>query len=224
LKQTLLFLIFCFLLLSCQKEFTFDTPAIGGSMNPVPTNSCESYFPLTTGNTWTYELPGGTQINTVTTPDTIIAGNTFKRITQNISGDVSNSFYREENGNVYAFLDLSRVSTVSNEVFINPLRSTVGVGDKWHDTIIVNESTERLEYEMVEKNISYQVDTFHFDNVLHVQYTVRLDRSPILTDQLVQVTDVWYAKCVGVVETKNQLLQSSTIVGSPNKLKSYSIH
>ena len=222
MKQHLIFSAISFFLLSCQKEFTIDTPTGIGNVSMTPADSCDTYFPLTTGSTWTYELPGDTQVNTVITPDTVIAGNTFKRINQNISGAVSNSFCREENGNIYAFLDLSRTSVI-DMVFINPLRSGAGIGDKWHDTIVINNSTERLEYEMVEKNISYQVDTLHFNSVLHVQYTVRLDQSPILTDELVQITDVWYAKCVGVVETKNQLLTSSTIVGSPNKLKSYSI-
>ncbi|MEP6948332.1 MAG: hypothetical protein ABI863_03620 [Ginsengibacter sp.] len=225
MKQNLIIIAVSFLLLSCQKEFTNDTPTIGGNVgNTKPADTCESYFPLTTGSTWTYDLTGDTQVNTVTTPDTVIGGNTFKRITQDISGDVSNSFYREENGNIYAFLDLSRVSNVRSNVLINPLRSRASVGDKWHDTIVINNITERLEYEIVEKNISHQVDTLHFNNVLHVQYSVRLDRSPIITDQLVQITDVWYAKCVGVVETENQLLLSSTLIGSPNKLKNYSIH
>lgn len=195
-----------------------------GNVVVIPTNTCETYFPLTTGSTWTYEEPAGIEVSTITSPDTILLGNTFKRITQSISGDVSNSFYREENGNVYAFLDLSTNQAANGKVFINPLRSNAAVGDEWRDTIVINNSTERLEYEMMQKNISYQVDTFYFSNVEHVQYTVRLDLSPILLDQLVQITDVWYAECVGVVQTKSQFLVSSAIVGSPNKLKSYSIH
>ena len=223
MRQNSIFFAVSFFLLSCQKAFTIDTPVIG-NVAVMPTNSCESYFPLTTGSTWTYELTGDTEVNTVIAPDTVIEGNTFKRIAQNISGDVSNGFYREENGNVYAFLDLSRVSNVHSNVLINQLRSGAGTGDKWHDTIVINNTTERLEYQMLQKNINYRVDTLNFNNVLHIQFSVRLDRSPILTDQLVQVTDVWYAKCVGVVETKNQLLVSSTLIGAPNKLKSYSIH
>lgn len=224
MKQNLILIAVSFLLFGCQKEFTNDTPIIPGGTGAPPTGTCESYFPLTTGSTWTYDLTGDIQVNTVTTPDTVIEGNTFKRIAQNISGEVSNGFYREENGNIYAFLDLSRVSNVHSNVLINQLRSRAGIGDKWHDTIVINNVTERLEYEMMEKDISHQVDTLYFNNVLHVQYSVRLDRSPIITDQLVQITDVWYAKCVGVIETENQLLLSSTLIGSPDKLKSYTIH
>jgi len=224
LKQNLFFLAVSFFLLSCQKEFTIDTSStIVDSTGDPKTDTCDTYFPLTTGSTWTYEQPGGIQINTVITPDTVIRGNIFKRVSQVLSGDVTNSFFREENGNVYAYMNLSTNGSANGEVIVNPIRSKVAVGARWSDTIVINNSTERLEYEMMEKNITRGVDTFYFTNVLHVQYTVRIDLPPVITDELVQITDVWYAKCVGVIETKSQLLTQSIIVGSPNRIKSYLI-
>lgn len=204
----------CFILTGCQKEVTFDT---GGT-----STSCDTYFPLTTGSTWTYDANGAAQVNTVVTPDTVIQGKNFKRITELISGITNTVFFREESGNVYGFIDLGGLA--SGKILINPIRSSAAVGDKWRDTIIINGIKEKFEYEMLEKNINYQVDTFHFTNVLHIQYKVRLDYPPLLNDELIQITDVWVAKCVGGVETKNQVFLMGVVVNTTDqKIKSYTI-
>lgn len=55
---------------------------------------------------WKYNNDGSVQTNTVTTRDTVIQGKTFQRILQGYAGTVTNSFFREEAGNTYAFADL----------------------------------------------------------------------------------------------------------------------
>ncbi len=215
-------IISCLILASCQKEVASDTLTGGSSTTP---SACNTYFPLATGNTWTYYTGGTIQVNTVIAPDTVIQGKTFKRVMQTTQGLTNTVFFREDTGNIYGFVDLGAAGVASGNVFINPIRSAAAIGEKWRDTIVVNGLSERFEYEMKEKNISYQVDTLHFTNVDHIQYKVRLDYAPAYNDELVQITDVWFAKCVGGVETKNQSLLFGAVVStSDQKIKSYSVH
>lgn len=212
----------CFLF-GCQKELGSGADLGNNNGADTTANACESYFPLTSGSTWMYQQPGGTQVDTVITPDTIIQGKTFKRVREDIAGISKDNFYREENGNIYAFIDFSTTVAATSQALVNPLRSNAPAGARWRDTIVLNASIARFEYEMIEKNVGHQVDSLYFTHVQHVQYKVRLDLPPVFADELVQITDVWYANCIGLIETKSQLLTSSLIVGSPNKIKSYSI-
>ena len=215
------------LMSSCQKELLFDTPVSpGGGGGGITPTVCNTYFPLTTGNKWTFNQGGMIQVNTVITPDTVINGKTFKRLSSVSAGVTNINFAEEENGNVYVFQNLAAGSSgASGAVLLNPLRTNAAVGEKWNDTITVNGFTERFAYTMVEKNIAYQVDTLHFSNVIHVQYKVRLDLPPVYTDELSQITDIWYAKCVGAIEIKNQaVLLGVTVNTTDNKIQSYTLH
>src|SRR5438874_10818654 len=97
---TIFVIISSFILAGCKKELSLDTS--GGSSS---SGTCNTYFPLTTGDTWTYDIGGSLQVNTVITPDSVIAGKTFKRLSQNLSGTITTGFVTEDNnGNVYLYV------------------------------------------------------------------------------------------------------------------------
>ena len=213
-------------LVSCQKEVSFDTNG-GGTTPPSSSGTCNTYFPLSTGNTWTYDMGNGTtEVNTVVAPDSIIGGQTYKRIIETISGTATTVFFRDDNnGNIYGYADLGMAGVATGKVLINPIRSNASVGDTWKDSLIINGITEILQYTLIEKNINYQVDTFHFTNVQHVRYTSKINYPPVFNDQQVGLTDVWYAKCIGGIETINQSFFGGVSVSTTDqKIKSYTIH
>jgi hypothetical protein len=151
---------------------------------------------------------------TVISPDTTINGKTFKRTKATYSNV---TFLREENGNVYEFASFN-----GEQILLNILRANANVGDKWKDTVSMNGLTEIYEHQMVEKNVSIQVDNLSFKDVIHMRFIVTLV-TPFGSDEI-QSTDTWMAKCVGAVQSKTVSkfggVSSDTIV---NKLKSYTI-
>lgn len=220
MKKYLAAILSVLIFYSCQKEFTLTDgidptppPGSGGGTN----TGCNTYFPTTTGSTWTFDQNGKEDIITIVLPDTTINGNVFKRITSTSSVP---AFMREENGNVYEYAGLG----ATGNILINPLRTSADIGATWGDTLVLNGIQETIQHQMLEKNISLQVDTFHFSDVIHTRYRTTFNSPPIFNNEVVASTDVWYGKCVGVVQTKTVSLLggvvSDTIVG---KIKSYSI-
>lgn len=216
-----IFIIFSTLLFyGCQKEFTLTdgiTPTPGGGSGGDTTTGCNTYFPTTTGNTWTYNQYGHDNIITIVSPDTSIGGKVFKRFA---STSTASGFMREENGNVYEYAGLG----ATGSILMNPLRESANIGAKWEDNLVLNGIQEIIEHEMLEKKVSFQVDTLHFSDVIHTRYRTRFNSPPLFNNEVVGSTDVWYAKCVGVIQTKTVSLMggivSDTIV---SKIKSYSI-
>jgi hypothetical protein len=214
MKKYLPVLISALILFSCQKEFTITdgtTPTAPGGGTSA---GCNTYMPLTLGTTWTYDYAGNTDIVTVVAPDTVINGKTFKRTKSTYS---NTTFLREENGNVYEFAPIN-----GEQILLNILRANANVGDKWKDTVSISGLTEIFEHQMIEKNVSLQVDNLSFKDVIHMRFKVTLI-TPFSTDEI-QTTDTWIGKCVGALQSKTVSYfggaSSDTIV---NKLKSYTI-
>ncbi len=205
-----------FALSSCQKELTFvnSSPSSSGS-----TGSCNTYFPMTVGNTWTYDLSGTPQVLNIVSPDSVIMGKTYFRVTETSAGATSTSFYREESGILTSYTDYH-----GSPIQLTLLKTDAAVGDKWTDNIVVPTASERIEYQMMEKNISYAVDAVNYTNVIHTQYQVRADLPGVYTNELIQITDVWWAKCIGIIDIKTQSLFGGTVLGSfEQKLKTYTL-
>lgn len=214
-------MVMCLSLISCQKDYsvtdgTTPTPGSGGN-NGGNTSACNTYQPSTTGTTWTYENNGVTDILTITAPDTTIDGKVFKRISSTIGFA---SFLREDNGNLYQYADLG----FSGQVLLNPLRASANIGDKWTDIFVLNGVKETVEHSMLEKQISLQIDGLQFKDVIHTRYQTRFDFPPIYNNELVGSTDVWYGKCVGVLQTKTVSIMAGVVSDTiTSKIKSYTI-
>ena len=222
MKKYIIPFMFCSLLfLSCQKEFVITdgiTPTTGGGgINGGTTTGCNTYFPTTLGTTWTYNNGGVTDVATIVSPDTLINGKVFKRVISTYTGS---SFLREENGNVYEYMDLG----LTGKIMINSLRASANIGDKWGDTLILNGIKEIIGHEMLEKNIKLQIDGVQFSDVIHTRYKTKFDYPPIYNNEVIASTDVWFGKCVGVLQTKTVSIMggiaSDTLV---SKIKSYTI-
>ncbi len=224
MKRNLLLLAIPLFLLSCQKEFTpGELSGSGNNNGGTPSTACDTYFPITTGSTWTYDIDGSPQINTIITPDTLIQGKVFKRLAQKTSGSIVSSFFTEDKGNVFAFMDLGTNGIANGKVLLNLLRSNAAAGDQWIDTIVINGFTEKFEFTMVERNITHQVGALKFTNVHHVQYKVKIDSPPFFNDEVIQTTDAYFAKCVGPIESASQFSFSGINSTSSTLLKTYSV-
>lgn len=210
---------------SCQKELDFSTPLTGGG-GANPNCGSNSYFPLADGNTWSYDQAGVAKTAMVLPGDTVINGVPYKKVKETSPGtpDVY-GYYSDFNGNVSMYISLSAAGVANGFVNQNVLRANAAVGDKWADTSIVNGVTEIFRYEMMEKNINYQVGSQTFTNVHHVKYNVYMDFAPIFINELIQTTDIYLAKCIGPVRSITQAFAFGTPVNSIDiKVTSYTLH
>lgn len=220
MKRTFLPIILLILIsIGCQKEFSLtdgttggqDTTGTGGTM-------CTTYFPTTQGTFWTYSNTN-TADNTLTVvaPDTMINGKAFKRV---ISNRTQDAFISDDNGYIYQYADLGAYG----RVMMNLLRVNAAIGETWKDSSIVNGVTEIFEYEMLEKNITMQISNGSFSNVIHSQFKVMLDSSPYFNNEVVQITNIWFGKCIGPLQIKTVTISMGVTSDTlTSQLKSYQV-
>ena len=148
---------------------------------------------------------------TVGNSDSTIDGNIFHKLTSDLNGT---SYAREVDGNFYEYSNLGGMGNI----IINPLRKNESFGATWGDTLTVNGVEEIFQHQMLEKNISYQIGTDIYPNVIHTRYSVSI------YGDLVQTTDSWFGKCIGPLETKTVTMFGGIISDTASiQLKSYTI-
>ena len=217
-KAFLPLVLLTFIVIGCQKEFLPPNGETTGGGSSGTGTSCDTYFPTSLGSIWIYaNSTGPDNTITVTGPDSVINGNTFHKINSSLSGE---AFIRDDNGNIYQYADLGGIG----KVMMNVLRVNAAIGAPWRDTSIINGTTEIFEYQILEKNVSIQVSNATFSNAIHSQYKVIWDYPPYFNNQVVQVTQAWFGKCVGPLQTKTV----STFMGAntdtlTTSIKSYQI-
>lgn len=206
-------------LFSCQKQVDFDS-----ALGPIGTGtkcSSNSFMPLTEGNSWTYSDAGSLSSGSIQGGDTLISGKAFKRVKYNSSPD---AYYRDENGSIFMCRSMSAAGMPSGYVMQNLLQPTLGAGSAWTDSSVVNGIKVTSTYEMKEKNVSYQVDSLRFTDVHHVKYKVYYDYAPLFSNELVQVTDIYFAKCVGIIKSSNIYYGfGQPMANSETKITGYSL-
>jgi hypothetical protein len=224
MKNYLLFriLVPVFLLLftaSCQKEFTLTDGIEPTTLDSNQTGGgCNTYLPLTTGSTWSFEgNPAGPVTITITSPDSVINGKTYKRASTSNQQDL---FWLVENGNFYQF----GVVPNAGSVLLNPLRANAAINDTWADTTIITGMMQVSTYQMLEKNAQLKVNSYNFNDVVKVQRIVTMDMPPFFTNEKVLVQTVWFAKCIGMVQSSATAYNMGVETTSyTEKITSYSI-
>lgn len=205
---------------SCQKEFTLTE---GIEPTTIDSNSqqpgiCNTYMPINTGNSWSYEgSMVGPQTIKVGSTDSTINGKVFKRISIT---DQDDNFWRVENGNFYQF---GKIVGFEN-ILINPLREDLSAGDTWKDSVNVNGLLEVFEYQVKEKNISLKVNDFEFRDVIRVHHSITVVMPAPFPPVKSVEQDVWYAKCVGIVQNHVILYNLGAVLDEyTEKITAYTI-
>lgn len=212
----------CILLISCQKEINFDTPAL-------PDQACKacSYYPVCPGSVYTFVDSISGISNEVTETiqggnDTTIDGAVYKKV---INGGLPT--YVNCNAGVtsaIAYNIPTSVGTVS-KVTITPIKANEPVGATWND-VLSNGLGQRVDYDytMVAKGLTRTVLGVTYNDVIHINMVFSLT-APGVPTVVAGNNDYYYANNIGLIEV---LGYTENFMGPPEliyhrQLKTYSI-
>lgn len=187
-------------------------------------NTTGSYWPMAVNNKWTYDVSTGASqdmkiINTQTIDNKLYYkyDNFFGTSTAGQAG-MAEVGTRQQNGVYYAWVKTTASGTNLSPVEYIMLKDNIGVGETWNQTLVQNVTfdmpgippitmTIEVQGKIIEKNITLQVGTQTFNDVIHTKLT----QSTLGTST---VTDYYFAKSVGpikIVMTGGGVNQTQTI-------------
>jgi hypothetical protein len=176
---------------SCKKE------------NNNNNNTCSTFFPLKTGDNWSY-INGSTSLGTLTVGnDTVINGLTYSIINRSDTANyyVGRLFVRNSNGQIFGYLtdpfDLFSDNYSSGEQLF--LKDSAVVGDSW---LAVNGTTRTV----IETGLTMTVGGKSFTNVKHVRETITLSFAPYS-----ETRDYFFAECVGLISVSGNSIATYRI-------------
>ncbi len=177
-----------------------------GSDKPSGSSS-DSYFPVTSGSSWTYKDvvngTSGTENIKMTGATSVINGKTFYTITNttNLSNKGSSTGYIYSANHSYAM----RASNGGLIVEVQLGDDSKAVGDSWTtiptDAGTINGLAARTVNTIKEKDITKVVNGKTFTDVIHTQVDVQYDMGGFTS---VMVYDIYLAKGVGMIEMDTQ--------------------
>ena len=239
MRNFLLLIISGFVLMSCQKELSFEVgsnpppvdpgggnPGGGGGTGGSGTCFTCDYSPICDGTKLNYiDSMGGTatpfNILYDVQGDSTVAGVSRKKIKDMNSGQIA--YFNCTNNVVSAYISMG-ITTGGNTITgitQTPLKANEPVGATWKDILINAGQTIEYRYSIIEKNITRQVMDSTYSNVIYVRDTTVL-LVPVLGEMPSAVRHSWFAKGIGQVEVRMEdLFTGST--GLVRKLKSYRI-
>lgn len=187
-------------------------------------NTAGSYWPMAVNNKWTYDVSTGAAqdmkiINTQTIDNKLYYkyDNFFGTSTAGQAG-MAEVGTRQQNGTYYAWVKTTASGTNLSPVEYILLKDNIAAGETWNQTLVQNVTfnmpgippmtmTIEVQGKIIEKNISLQVGSQTFNDVIHSKLT----QSTLGTTT---VTDYYFAKNVGpvkIVMTGGGVNQTQTI-------------
>lgn len=170
-----------------------------------------SYWPMAVNNKWTYNVStGGSENVKIISTQTINNklyykyDNFFGTTTAGAAG-VSQFWTRQQDGTYYARI----ITDTNNGTHLSPveyimLKDNIGVGQTWNQTLVQDVTfdmpgvppmtmTINVTGKIIEKDITLQVGSQTFNNVIHTEFTQS-------TMGTTTVTHYYFAKNIGLVK------------------------
>lgn len=185
--------------------------------NPGPSASADSYLPVSSGSTWTYnDVVGGSTSQltiTMTGGTSVIGGKTYYAGTSASSTKGTSTGYFYAGNHFYSFRATSATAGITIELQMG--NDDQNVGYSWTTTPTDNGTVNGVPAKMVntikEKNISRTVNGKTFNNVIHTQVDLQYDLGTGF--QSVATYDIYLAKGVGMIEN------DTSVSGSPYEIE-----
>ncbi len=180
--KCIFFFVAILLITSCKKK---PTTVITGIVLP------ETFLPNTAGSSWEYAISGilsGTKTVAPTGRDTTFADYPTYKFNIMDAGSNGYDYQCRQGSNYYITVPYSTTSKPYHVI-----KGDAAINDKWIGAI---NGTDTYYVQLLEKNISYTLDTTTFTNTLHLKQT-RVDNSGNTTMDL----DTYVAYNVGIVYT-----------------------
>ncbi|MES2265491.1 MAG: hypothetical protein V4520_01945 [Bacteroidota bacterium] len=221
MKKYLLLLLPVFVLClgSCKKD-PVDYTGYTSSVNPnnpstgTPTtnpNANDSYLPITTGSSWTYEsdLTGVVQSSEahITGVITTINGQNYYEVKSATPGNENALQYYYVKDKKYKIMATTVREKVTVEFFI--LDDNLKVGDEWTATMspdgLVNGVPGRTVSKIIESGITKTVRNKTYTNVIHTHMIVQYNYGLGNGFEDSGTYDYYLAKGVGLIQTDAEL-------------------
>ena len=203
-KILLAFLVISIATISCKKDKS--TPAI------VTT---ENYMSLTTNSTWQYKTINNLIVNGDSVSYTVTSTNRDSAINSKpyhiFTATNGPNQYRNITGNDYYTFQALPAALGGSAVETIYLKDNVPANGSWSQLYNITASgipvTINLINTVAEKGISRTVNGIAYTDVIHVTTTlsVSLLGSPLPTDAVITDIQNYYAKKVGMIESKNKI-------------------
>ena len=177
------------------------------------TSSSDSYQPVSTGSTWTYNnqvlgIADYTSTIKMTGATTTINGNKYYAYNMTSAQLGAATGYYAQGGNMYRSRGTSLQAGVTVDMLYLDNNKAVGTTwtDKINDSGTVNGVPGRFVGKILEKNISKTIGGHTFNNVIHVTLDLQYDYAQGGGFETVMTYDYYVAKGVGLIEMDASLL------------------
>ncbi|MDO3628507.1 hypothetical protein [Mucilaginibacter sp. BT774] len=185
--------------------------------NPGPSASADSYLPVSSGSTWTYnDVVGGNSSQltiTMTGATSIIGGKTYYAGTSVSPAKGTSTGYFYASNHFYSFRATSAAAGITIELQMG--NDEQNVGYSWTTSPTDNGTVAGVPAKTVntikEKGITKVVNGKTFNNVIHTQIDLQYDLGTGF--QSVAVYDIYLAKGVGMIEN------DTSVSGSPYEVE-----
>ena len=185
--------------------------------NPGPSASSDSYLPVTSGSTWTYnDVVGGSTSQltlTMTGSTTVFGGKTYYATQSVSSAKGTNTGYLYSANHAYAMRAVAGTTGIVLELQLG--NDAQNAGYTWTTIPSDNGSVNGVPAQFVntikEKNITKVVNGKTFNNVIHTQAVLQYDLGTGFQD--VAVYDIYLAKGVGMIEN------DTSVSGTPYEVE-----
>ncbi len=181
--------------------------------NPGPSASADTYLPISSGSTWTYNdvVNGNTSQLTITMTGgtSVINGKTYYAGTSaSVTRGTSTGYFYSANHS-YSFRASSATAGITIELQMG--NDEQNVGYSWTTTPTDNGSVNGVPAKTVntikEKNITKTVNGKTFNSVIHTQVDLQYDLGAGY--QSVATYDIYLAKGVGMIENDTSVSGSA---------------
>lgn len=184
----------------------------GGTGGGTGTTSTD-YFPLTSGNWWSYNDGSGIDsIKTVVNGTGSYLSKTYQRlITSDDAGPFDTVFYRKDatTGFYYQYISAAELSSFLPMTFsqtgyeVLMLKNSLTTGATWNvditGTVAGFSTVYRLQFTCVDANATISINGTNFTNVYHLTQKEQMGAGGVFSD-IGTATDLYYAKGVGPVK------------------------
>jgi hypothetical protein len=191
----------------CKKKSSDETPA--------------TYMPNTANNSWSYNTKTnaptastGSYVLKATNKDTLIGSRTY-RVYTNTGGQ--NEYYAQSGTNYYQFASAATTGLSTQSVETLYLKDA-SVGSSWSESQTLTMSgvtaTVPVNYQVIEKDISYTVNGKTYNNVTHVKATLGSISIPGFPLPLTPTSDVnfYYSRGIGRIYSHVKIALSVALI------------
>ncbi|HEY0680075.1 MAG TPA: hypothetical protein VGD17_17445 [Chitinophagaceae bacterium] len=224
MNRLLLMLAVVTVMVSCQKEISFDNPSGGGGTGGGATP--DTYQPVSKDSYWKYKDSAFTGLITTLTAtgqQKTIGSKNYQVIKSETTGQPAAEAYFYVAKPLYGLRqDVNNgVATTIEFVYLN---DTASIGYTWTDNMPpVNGLNARFNGEIIERNISKTVAGKNYTNVIHTRLKLEYE-FPILGWTQFATYEYYISKGVGIIRIESDLSAfGQTTVRTVADLIDYSI-